>query len=397
MGKRALIAGGSLAGLTAGILLRRQGWHVDIFERVAEDLADRGGGIATQDEMWEVLADAGLDVAHRPGVRLHRRAVFAADGSIVEERPIDEIVTAWDTLYRLLMAAFPADLYHRGRTVSAVDQTEDGVALTFDDGGRARGDLVVAADGAGSTIRGQFCPDVKPEYANYIAWRGLVTEGDLPPLVRRELVDAFSFCLPPGEQMLSYTVPGPRGEEAPGQRRHNFVWYQPAEPEHVLPDLVTDAEGKLHHPNIPPPKIRAEVVERMRAHADAVLSPAYAALVRATEQPFIQPIADQCAPRLAFGRVALIGDGAALARPHVGAGTSKAMSDAHALAEALGDGTDIDAAIQRYESERLPVARRMVEHGRWLGRGLDPANAPGGDDQAPETLLTKTARGRPDR
>ncbi len=388
--RHALIAGGSLAGLAAGVLLRRAGWRVSIFECQTADLADRGGGIATQDALWDVLA--GVGITERPGVRLRRRVVFAPDGTVVAERAVDEVVSSWDSLYELLRRAFSEADYHRGRVVEGFRQDADSVTVTLEGGRAVTGHLLVAADGAGSAVRGQLMPEVQSEYANYVAWRGLVTERDLDPAARG-LLDAFSFCTPPGEQMLSYTIPGPNGEEAVGQRRHNFVWYQPAEPERALPDLLTDADGEEHSPNIPPTKIRPDVIAAMRDHADAVLSPAYAALVRSVEHPFLQPVADYVSPRLAFGRVVLIGDGAALARPHVGSGTTKALQDAAALAAALAATHDVAEALTAYEAARLPLIRAAVERGRWLGTHLDAANGPGGDDQAADTLLGAAARG----
>ncbi len=388
--RHALIAGGSLAGLTAAILLRRAGWRVSVFERQTADLADRGGGIATQDALWDVLDGAGIH--ERPGVRLRRRVVFAADGSVLAERAVDEVVSSWDSLYELLRRAFTEADYHRGRAVEGFRQDADTVTVTLEGGREVTGHLLVAADGAGSAVRGQLMPEVQSEYANYVAWRGLVAEGDLDPGAHA-LLDAFSFCTPPGEQMLSYTIPGPDGEEAPGQRRHNFVWYRPAAPGPALADLLTDADGEEHSPNIPPDKIRPDVIEALREHAGAVLSPAYAALVRSVEHPFLQPVADHCSPRLAFGRVVLIGDGAALARPHVGSGTTKALEDAAALARALAATDDVAGAVRAYEAERLPVIRAMVEQGRWLGTHLDAANGTGGADQAADTLLGSAARG----
>jgi 2-polyprenyl-6-methoxyphenol hydroxylase-like FAD-dependent oxidoreductase len=42
--KRATVVGGSLTGLAAGILLRKIGWEVNIFEWSPQSLSDRGAG-----------------------------------------------------------------------------------------------------------------------------------------------------------------------------------------------------------------------------------------------------------------------------------------------------------------------------------------------------------------
>ena len=49
--RRALVIGGSMSGLLAGIMLARRGWDVDIFERVEKELAGRGAGIVAQTEL----------------------------------------------------------------------------------------------------------------------------------------------------------------------------------------------------------------------------------------------------------------------------------------------------------------------------------------------------------
>ncbi len=368
--RHALVAGGSLAGLAAAVLLRRAGWRVSVFERVADDLADCDVGVAKRDALWDVLAEAGLDVAHRPGVRIRRRVVLAGDGSVVAERAVEEVVSSWDAIYRLLRGAFEAD-HHRGRAVERVRQDADTVTITLEGDREVTGHQLVAADGAGSAMRAQLLPDVESEDASYVAWRGLVEEGDMDPAAR-ELRDAFSPYTPPGEQMPSYTIPGPRGEEEPGHRRHDFVWYQPAEPERVSPDLLTDADGETHGSNIAPTKIRPAVIEAMRDHACAVLSPAYAALARCVEHPFIQPIADHVSRRLVFG--------AALARPHVGAGTTRALEDAAALAAALAT-----MSSRRCSPTRWRGFRRSA---RWSSMGAGSART----STTPTDLAARTRR-----
>ena len=63
------------------------------------------------------------------------------------------------------------------------------------------------------------------------------------------------------------------------------------------------------------------------------------------DEPVLQPIYDLETPRMAFGRVAIIGDAAFVARPHVGAGVSKACDDALALIDAL-DGNEVEPALK---------------------------------------------------
>ena len=90
----------------------------------------------------------------------------------------------------------------------------------------------------------------------------------------------------------------------------------------------------------------------------------------------MQAITDLESPRLVLGRIVLLGDAAFVARPHVAAGVSKAALDAAALADALEAESDIDAALMRYERERLDFGRRIVAHGRRLGTLLDGKDVP---------------------
>src|SRR6516225_7935561 len=100
------------------------------------------------------------------------------------------------------------------------------------------------------------------------------------------------------------------------------------------------------------------------------LPPQYLDCLRHVEQPFFTPVYDFCSPRLAFGRVALVGDAASTPRPHIGFGVSKAGAEAQALAEALSNYDDVDRALTAYNSVRQPLSERIVAHGRKLGMRL---------------------------
>lgn len=135
----------------------------------------------------------------------------------------------------------------------------------------------------------------------------------------------------------------------------------------VLRDLLTDSTGKVWLDGIPPPLIRSEVLNQAREAARAVLAPHFAEVVEKTENLFFQPIFDLESPELAFGRVALLGDAAFVARPHCGMGVTKAGADARDLVASLNAHSSIPAALKAYSKQRVEFGHFIVGHARALG------------------------------
>jgi 2-polyprenyl-6-methoxyphenol hydroxylase-like FAD-dependent oxidoreductase len=367
--RRAIIIGGSMSGLIAGLLLRRGGWAVDIFERVDTELDGRGAGIVAQPGLIRWLEQIGLDCTDL-GILCSTRNILDRDGNITLTKQRPQVLTAWERLYRMLRDVFPEEHYHRGKTFAGLRQAASQVAAQFADGETREADLLLGADGIRSAVREEILPNVETQYAGYVAWRALLPEAALPPEVHREIFGNFTFCLPPGEQFLGYAVPGPDNDLRPGQRRYNVIWYRPADEHAKLPWLLTDAQGVAHSLSIPPPLIRDEAVAEMRDAAERLLAPQFRTLVRQIAEPLLQPIYDLESPRLAAGRVAILGDAAFVARPHVGAGVSKAADDAVALVKALSRHDDVAAGLRAYEAARLPDNLRIIERARHLGAYL---------------------------
>jgi 2-polyprenyl-6-methoxyphenol hydroxylase-like FAD-dependent oxidoreductase len=171
------------------------------------------------------------------------------------------------------------------------------------------------------------------------------------------------FGFPDGELMLSIPMPALRGKE---QRACHFVWFRPVA-EGALTALCTDATGKRHGVSIPPPLIRPELIAALKQDAGALLAPQLATLVNAAAQIILQPIFEFEAPRISFGHVALAGDAAFVARPHVATGVMKAAIDAESLAGALtANSDDVAVALEQYNAERQPYGAALVTRGRHI-------------------------------
>jgi len=367
--RRAIIVGGSMSGLLSGLLLQRAGWAVDIYERVETELSGRGAGIVAQQELIARLRKLGL-ATDELGVQITTRKILDAEGRLTHEFNCPQVLTSWERVYRLLRDAFPAANYHRGRGLTKFTQNAEGVRAYFSDGETVDADFLVGADGIRSTVRQQCLPDVSPRYAGYSAWRALIAERDFPADVHRELFAFMTFSLPPGEQFLGYPVAGPDNDLRPGHRRYNVVWYRPADELAKLQWLLTDERGVTHTISIPPPLIRREAVSEMRADAERLVAPQFRRIVKLIKEPILQPIYDLESPRMAIGRIAILGDAAFVARPHVAAGVSKAADDAAALAGALQNEENVEAALKCYEAARLPENYRIIERARHLGAYL---------------------------
>lgn len=392
---RALVIGGSIGGLFAANWLRAIGWDVTVFERAGDDLASRGAGIGTHDELREVLQRLGLTVDETIGVWAHTRLCFERDGRVSHRLAISQLQSSWARVYRLLKDAFPAADYRFGMTLERIEQGAGGVTAIFAGGSRARGDVIVGADGVRSTVRELLLPEAQPRYAGYVAWRGLVDEASFSPAEHRELFQYYSMCFPPGEMMLCYPVPGRDNDTRPGRRGYNHIWYRPTDFHRTLPELCTDASGRCHGISIPPPLIRSEVAARIKADARELLAPQIAAIVERTGQIFFQAIFDVESPRIALGRVALLGDAAFVARPHAGFGVTKAALDAECLARAIAaaDG-DLDAALARYDRERRAFGSEIVARARRLGAYIEaqlkpPAERTEAELQPPPEFLMR--------
>jgi len=357
-----------MSGLFSAAFLRQIGWDVDVYERSSVELVGRGAGITGHPELLEALEASGAGTKDL-GIEVPKRMSIDRQGRVTDERPLRQILTSWDRLQRILRDTIDPAHYHLGRAFERVEQDGSGVRVHFSDGRIEQADLLVGGDGIRSSVRAQVAPELQPIYAGYYIWRGAPNESDLAPETLRNIYPYFTFFLPERQQVIGYPISGFDNDLRPGHRRYNFIWYRVADADQ-LREMCVDENGVQHEHSVPPPLIRKDLVAQMYKDAREILPEVLLDSVLKIIQPFITPIYDFTAPRIVFGRVAMVGDAAANARPHMGFGMAKAGGDAQALARALRDHDDVDTALKAYNAERQPIGNTIVMHGRKLGTHL---------------------------
>ncbi|WP_008313210.1 FAD-dependent urate hydroxylase HpxO [Leptolyngbya sp. PCC 6406] len=349
-----VVIGAGIGGLTAGIALTQAGFEVEIYDRVRE-LRPVGAGISLWSNGVKVLNRLGLGQRMAAiGGQMNRMAYRDKTGTLlndidllplmekVEQRPYP---VARADLQAMLLDAFPGEVHLNHRCIE-VEQTGDGVTAVFENGHRATGDLLVAADGVRSQIREQVLGyQVEPQYGGYVNWNGLVaTSEDLAP---RDCWVIYvgdhqrASLMPVGGDRFYFffDIPLPKGT--------------PAEPEQYRAVLSEHFQGW------------AEPVQRLIERMDPTT-------VARPEIHDVGPI-----DRLVRGRVVLLGDAAHATCPDLGQGGCQAMEDGLVLAQYLmTTNMGLAYALGRYEGERKERTSAVVTKARKRAEmihGKDPA------------------------
>ncbi|MDT5400999.1 MAG: 2,6-dihydroxypyridine 3-monooxygenase, partial [Mycobacterium sp.] len=351
----------------AGLVLRDQGWDVEVVERSPIPLEGRGAGIVAHPTTVRYLVERAGKAIGDIGVPASRLRYLDEDGAIVREQPCAYRFASYFELYRGLLDAFGTEHYHLSTELAHLANRGDDVILSTTDGQTLTADLVVCADGIRSTGRRIMVPDAKTQYAGYVAWRGTVDRDELGGDAASILRDAITYRILPRGHLLTYPIPGPDGSVL-----CNWIWYRNVPSGNQLADLLTDRNGFRAELTVPPGSVQDRHLEALHSAADTELPAPLAELVHRSAEPFIQVIVDLEVPRMAFGRTCLIGDAAFALRPHIGVGTAKAADDAWQLGKALLGATAsyVPDRLKAWETQQLSVARRAMQRTRAAGQRL---------------------------
>ncbi|MEV5813614.1 FAD-dependent oxidoreductase [Streptomyces mutabilis] len=356
-----LVVGGGAAGNAVTILLRRAGIAVDLIEAKDDWNATAGSGITLQGNALRVLRELGVwEQVEASGFGFGSVGITAPDGTVLHAQ--DDLRTGGEDLpatvgmqrprlQRILIEAVRASgaTVRLGTTAEILDQDADGVSVRLSDGTEARYDLIVAADGLGSTTRAAIGITDKPEPTGMAIWR--IAAPRPAGVVRTDLAyggPAYiaGYCPTSETTLYAYVVEANRDrasippESYAEEMRHLSSAYGGFWPE--ITEHITD-----------PAKVNYTWFDRM--------------LVEGSWHR---------------GRVVLIGDAAHCCPPTLAQGAALSLEDAWVLAQML-TGTDEwdDALFQAYYERRIarvrPVVEASVQIGQWQLDGVRDADVPG--------------------
>ena len=351
-----LIVGAGIAGCCAAISLTQAGHQVSIIEK-QDAWRFQSSGIFVYSNGLESLAKLGLlqeILAAGFAVPDGRNAYFDHEGHPIvttryptaQDGRIPAILGIKRAEMHRVMAGRVRDLgvpVRLGTTVAALHDGPDDVCVTLSDGDVLRADLVVAADGLRSALRGLIGIEVAPRYAGVGVWRSVHRRPrDLTEKIM-VMGPAKRFGIMPISDDLLYTF-GTLTEP-------ENSYYPPKD----WPELMAQRFAEFTGP-------AAQFLADLGDHSEVF----YTAV-----EEIVLPLPWH------RGRVQLIGDAAHASTPFMGQGGAMAMQDAVVLAEAVMAHDTLPAALDAFGAARFPVCAFVQDVSRAVGEA-GAAELPGG-------------------
>ncbi|MDB9517082.1 FAD-dependent urate hydroxylase HpxO [Roseofilum reptotaenium CS-1145] len=336
---KAIIIGGGIGGLTAGIALKQAGYKIEIYDRVRE-FRPAGAGISLWSNGIKVLNSLGLgDEVAKIGGRMNRMEYRSHQDSLLNAIALHPLIdrvgqrpypVSRTELQALLLQTVAEENVTLNCKCVGVAEDEDGVTARFEDGRTTRGNVLIAADGIHSMIRPMVTGESRePRYAGYVNWNGIV--------------DAKVQEIDP-ECWVIYVGEGKRASLMPiGGDRFYFFFGCPME------------KGTT----VAPQHRRQELAEIFRGWATPVQTLIETLNPLETNRLDIHDLNPLNA--LVKGRIALLGDAGHASTPTLGQGGCQAMEDAAILCRYLvTTNVSVADALKRYEFARKTRTAELV-------------------------------------
>lgn len=336
---KVLIAGASMAGLSAAWWFARHGHGVTVVERAqglrpgGAPIDVRGRAVGTAQRMGileRIVAEKVAIVEPAPVLDGTGAQVASLDLRWFANETDDDVEITRDRLNRILFSAIPRGVEFRyGTSVAALADGPGGVEVACTDGSQGRYDLVVGADGLHSTVRNlAFGPE--REFVRHFGY--YVALVDLPSDRHWERA---MLSIPGLTIVVRDAGDGPQA----------MVLAASAEIDHDHRDLAA----------------QRRIIDGFLARVDAWQVPALRAAFSdpAAKGFYFDSVSQTHMPAWIQGNVAVIGDAAHCAALLSGMGTTLAMVSAEILATTWTEyGSDTAAASAAYHERLGPYVRQ---------------------------------------
>ncbi|TVY21096.1 2,6-dihydroxypyridine 3-monooxygenase, partial [Lachnellula arida] len=362
--------GGSLSGLLHAIVFKHLGHNVHVLERSPQYLLrSQAAGLRAGPDVSKFIDKyVKLDESNSMWMASQLLETVDVDGGVISSFPPTDVMllTTWSLLYDLLKtnllkveATLPVT-YETGKIVRDVKYHGNEITVAYSDATTKisnvlRADLVIAADGGHSTVRTTVLPDLRPKYAGFVTWRGVVPETSVPEATRQALRKKTLMFRTATGYTVSYYVPSETGSVEPGDCQFIWIWYEKLEENtKEFQETFTDVDSQKHFTTIPRGKVSPKVWERKRELGTALSKP-FSELIQKTTSPFVSAIRDCSSANAVFhdGKLVLVGDAFSLFRPHAAMSLNQASKQALGLAEVFQGKT----TLQEWEEKSIHYAK----------------------------------------
>ncbi|WP_406346180.1 FAD-dependent monooxygenase [Streptomyces sp. NBC_00648] len=346
--RSAIVVGGGIGGLAAGVALARSGWQVKVLERAAT-FGEVGAGLSLWPNGVRALDALGVgDQVREQALAETQAGIRNTSGRWLSRTDTQELARRFGPvamihraqLFDILRAALPAEALCADARVTRVGLRGQRVEVEHSKG-VSQADLLVAADGIGSSVRRSLWPQAPaPRYAGYTAWRLVVDTGRRVPAGGESWGRGERVGIAPladGRTYLFCVANAPEGQRSPGSElaeiRQRFGrWHDP------IPQLLTAADESA--------VMRHDIYE-------------------------LPPLAT-----FVTGRAALLGDAAHAMTPNLGQGANQALEDAATLAVLLDTYPDVESALAAYDRHRRPRTQLVARRSHRIGVAAQWHSAP---------------------
>ena len=215
------VIGAGLGGAAAGALLQRADFDVEVYEQ-SKAFARIGAGIHVGPNMMRIFRRLGLEekliaIGSKPAFWFSRDGLTGAYSSriplgdfAVKEYGAPYLTVHRGDLHASQVAALDPAKLHFGKRLVGVEDSDEGVVLTFEDGTAAQAAIVIGADGINSCVREVLLGREQPHYSGWVGHRAIIS-GEM--LAKHGL--DFEDCVKwwgPDRHMMAYFTTGTHDE-----------------------------------------------------------------------------------------------------------------------------------------------------------------------------------------